>query len=204
MDRRGRRFGPGVADEIHLHLPSAPGALNFAGNLLRGIARATGDVVIVMEDDDYYAPTHLERIIRQLEEAPRASAAGDDQQRYYHLPSRRWRIFQNRGASLCQTAFRAAAIPLFAKVVQEQLRRRHFGVDGGFWQALPKAAWTLARTETVVGMKGLPGQIGLGIGHRPTGPGWQSDRHGDTLRRWLGMDAEVYLAPAPALTQARA
>lgn len=180
----------------YFHRPSAPGAQNFALNLLEGLQHVTGDILVCWEDDDYYAPTHLETIVRQLLDAPGASIAGDDQQRYYNVQHRRWRIFQNRGASLCQTALRASVLPLFRRIATEQLGRQHYGIDAGLWQGTSKAAWALRRTNTVVGIKGLPGQAGLGIGHRPLyAAGWTLDPAGATLRAWIGADADVYLAP---------
>lgn len=188
--------------QVHLHVPCEPGARNFTGNLWRGLAAVTGDVLVVVEDDDFYAPSHLATILTQLGQ-PGVQIAGDDCQRYYNVPHRRWRVFQNKGASLCQTAIRRARFPDFARAIQSQGKVSGsgggYGVDGALWNGLPDAVKSLKRTDTVVGIKGLPGRVGLGIGHRPHGPGWTDDQSGRQLRAWVGADADVYLgAMVPA------
>lgn len=177
--------------QLHLHAQSFPGAANFASNLLRAIPYATGDVVVFWEDDDWYASTHLETLTGQLGDG-RATIAGDDCQRYYHLPLQKWRTFDNVGASLCQTAMRRELLPLFRQTVEICQRRNSYGVDRPFWEAVPRDNWSLVRSGMVLGMKGLPGQAGLGIGHRPDGIRWVSDSRALQLRAWIGDDADVY------------
>lgn len=179
--RRGQR---------HLHAPMRPGAGNFAANLERALAKVTGDVVIIAEDDDWYAPTHLETLAQQLSD-PGILIAGDDQQRYYNIPQRKYRLFKNRGASLCQTGFSASLIPTLRAVIRDCVRRNTYGVDCALWARQPASVKSLRRTHTVLGIKGLPGQAGLGIGHRPQA-GWTPDPHGQQLRAWIGDDADVY------------
>jgi glycosyl transferase family 2 len=182
--------------QVHLHQPRPSGAENFAQNLLAALARARGDLVVVIEDDDYEAPTHLERLTDLLTPAT-AWLAGDPQQRYYNVGRRWYRLFQNRGASLCQTAMRKSVLPLFKRTILTCLARRQYGIDAALWQAVPTAHWALDRQDTVIGMKGLPGQTGLGIGHRPD-QGWTADPSLAVLRTWMGDDADVYAAYAGA------
>ncbi len=183
-------------DQRHLYDDSVPpGVANFHANLERGIQAATGDLIIIMEDDDWYAPTHLETIVAQLTQ-PGITIAGDDQQRYYNLDRRCWRLMQNKGASLCQTGFHRALIPTILGVIAGRRARvrsanpvertRAIGVDAYLWRSQPRRAWALTHTATVVGMKGLPGQPGLGVGHRPRG-GWTPDPEGTQLRAWVGV-----------------
>ncbi len=180
----------------HLHAPMPPGAGNFAANLLRALDAVTGDVVIVAEDDDWYAPTHLETLASQLAESG-VVMAGDDQQRYYNIRQRKWRLFNNRGASLCQTGFHASVIPTVRAVIQECRTKQTYGVDGALWARHPDTVKSLKRSHTVLGIKGLPGQVGLGIGHRPQA-GWTPDRTGQQLRAWIGADADRYLSLSAA------
>jgi hypothetical protein len=46
----------------------------------------------------------------------------------------------------------------------------------------------------VIGIKGLPGRMGIGIGHRQSFKG-QDDPDGLKLREWIGDDAGIYLHP---------
>lgn len=178
-----------------------PGPINLALNIQNGLARATGDVIIIWEDDDWYHPTHIERLVRQFEEHKGLFAAGDDLQRYYNLPQRVYRTFDNVGASLCQTAISAAAKSLLSDVAHVCSMRGSYGIDTTFWrEAIGSYETSLVRTKTVVGLKGLPGQPGLGVGHRPKGSGWLPDPTGQILAEWIGdEDAKHYRSLVPAV-----
>lgn len=194
----GTRAATLQQDQRHLYDDAVPpGVANFHANLERGIRAATGDLIVICEDDDHYAPTHLEAMIAKLTQ-PGILIAGDDQQRYYNLTHRCWRHMQNKGAALAQTGFHRALIPTFLDVIADRRthvdsvdltqRRRAIGVDAYFWQSQPRTAWCLTPTETVVGMKGLPGQVGLGMGHRPVLARWTPDPDGTQLAAWVGPD----------------
>ncbi len=184
--------------QVHLYQPAIPGVANFHANLERGIQAATGELIIIMEDDDYYAPTHLETLAAKFTQWPEVTIAGDDQQRYYNLEHRCWRLMQNRGAALCQTGFQRSLIPVFLDIIENRrscvlsddpvTRRRAIGVDAFFWQSQPRSCWCLDGPSTVVGIKGLPGQVGLGMGHHPILARWNADPDGAQLVTWVGAD----------------
>jgi hypothetical protein len=201
--------------------PGCTGAASLCRNLLAALAVAEGDPIVIWEHDDYYAPRHLEQLLHQLAK-PGVLAAGDDYQRYYHVGERRWKIFHNRGAALCQTAIRRELLPLFRATIEQCLVDDAYGVDSRFWAQLAPAVRSLVRSGTCVGIKGLPGRHGLGLGHRPEViRRWSFDPQWHVLRQWVGRDAEVYAAlprqaatavpdhaaappPPPALADARA
>lgn len=174
----------------HLWSPQEPGYRNFLGNVSNGVDAARGDLIIFIEDDDFYSPVHLETLAAQLSQ-PDVLAAGDDLQRYYNLPLRLYRTFENVGASLCQTGIRRWAVETLHETITECREKQSYGLDTRFWKKVPKAAWSLDRTGTVVGVKGLPGQVGLGIGHRPSGA-WTPDMDLSTLKSWVGDDVSAY------------
>lgn len=171
--------------------PRPAGAENFTSNVINGVEAASGDVIVFAEDDDWMDPAHIERTIALLDRHPEAWAAGDDLQRYYNLPHRLYRTFDNIGASLCQTAIRRAAVDRFLETAHNCRNRRTYGLDTFFWRELPREQWAIERLDTVVGVKGLPGEPGLGIGHRPSGP-WKADENGLILRQWIGDEAALY------------
>lgn len=166
-----------------------PGAANFGINLLNGIEHACGDVLVFVEDDDYYLPTHIETIAA-LAEQGRWLIGSEPVQRYYNVEKRWFRTFNNVGASLCQTAIVRALVPKMRSVIVQCMHQKSFGVDTLLWRALP-THWTFTNQMTVIGMKGLPGRVGLGVGHRPTA-GWTTDLQLRKLREWIGEDADLY------------
>lgn len=176
--------------QVHVHEPRPPGADNFAHNLLNGLARATGDVIVWIEDDDWYSPEHIATVVAALDRSG-SMLSGDDVQQYYNIRLRVHRTFHNVGASLCQTAMRRGAVDLFRMIVQQCLARKSYGVDTTLWRAVPTAQWAITGKQTAIGIKGLPGLVGLGIGHRPDGK-WKPDPELEQLRAWIGDDADIY------------
>jgi hypothetical protein len=187
----GAHAAPLTAGQLHLRRPFAGrGAHSLAANLLAAIPHVRGDVVLIAEDDDYYRPDHIATQLRHLE---RFDATGGTWLDYYNLRHRRWRTLRNRCAALCNTAFRAAYLPVLAQACEAVLARAdgYYGVDALFWDAMGTEG--LHEDRTVVGLKGLPGSAGIGMGHRP-GRGWQRDPAWRQLRAWLGEDAQAYIA----------
>lgn len=174
----GRNKAALTMGQEHIHLPSEPGARNFTGNLLRALDLVDGGAVVVMEDDDWYAPEHIERCAEGLEEA---MSYGCSTLKYFNLPMRSWQVIANPGASLAQTATRD---------IEELRRAAHvaflagdYKVDKRFWRFAPDGA------QTVIGIKGLPGTKGLGLGHKPGNWNYGPDK----LREWIGEDANAYI-----------
>jgi glycosyltransferase involved in cell wall biosynthesis len=176
--------------QTHVHMPQPPGAANFAGNLSNGLARATGDAIIFIEDDDWYAPEHVATLAAVLERRPIAGA--EAVQRYYNVARRCWLTYKNVGASLCQTAIRRELSPKLVETINACAARNSYGIDTNFWRSTARDQWGIAGRMTVVGIKGLPGRAGLGVGHRPS-EAWNRDPDLRVLREWIGeVDAAVY------------
>ena len=178
---------------------TGPGLESFLGNVTAGVQSVTGDVVLFIEDDDWYAPEHIEEMVARLE---KHEAVGNNLQRYYRLPKRSYLEKQNGAnvACLCQTGLRAEHAPLILDSVAECRQRGRFHVDVGFWARVRDSGLrrdVYLERPTTVGMKGLPGRSGLGLGHQGAGFGpyrWKDDQGAVKLREWVGDDAGLYLA----------
>lgn len=168
------------------------GVANWIENLRAGAERATGDVLVFWEDDDYYAPTHLAKVADAMSST--AWIVGDPSTRMYHLGSRRWRVFKNReAASLCQTALRVCALPLLLRVLDEHLATGWRWIDQSLWRVVARPFRRALPMDTVVGLRWPEGH-GMGRAHTTEfDEDWSLDEHGDQLRQWIGPDAEVYL-----------
>lgn len=169
----------------------AEGGASLAGNMLAALGRVSGDVVIMMEHDDWYSADHIETCLRELQGY---AATGSIWQRYYNVDQRCWKVMRNIGSALCNTAFTAARIPAMRAACEQARVRGQIGVDRLFWESLPDDQKNITDTCTVIGIKGLPGRKGLGLGHKPDLPlrGWTLDSHGAKAREWLGADAARY------------
>lgn len=166
------------------------GGKSLAGNMLAALERVTGDVVVVVEHDDWYSPNHIEVCVGRLKAA---NATGAQTQRYYNVEHRCWIVMQNIGSALCNTAFRADLVPAMRAAAERAFQRGAIGVDRLFWDSVHKGK-DVHRVETVVGIKGLPGRKGLGMGHRPKDrpSRWTADPDLRQLRAWVGDDVEAY------------
>lgn len=173
-----------------------PGDNTQARNLLAAIPHIKGDRVLIIEDDDYYSPHYIERMLKALEDSP---IVGEIPSYYYNLKERSWRHNNNWiNASLCQTAFRAEMLPAF----EEACRTGERFIDLRFWEwAMKNNAGGLIQEEMplCVGMKGLPGRPGIGCGHTPNEYWPKDDERFSMLYRLCGADAGVYIDIARGL-----
>lgn len=163
------------------------GGRSLAGNLPAALDLADGDVVLVIEHDDWYAPDHIAVCLDQLR---RGDVVGSRWQRYYNVQSRSWRRMRNVGSALCNTALRRCALPILRAAALAAFQRGTYGVDRLLWDAAGRRGH-VHDVDTVVGIKGLPGRRGLGMGHRPDAQ-WTADPDLQQLRAWIGNDVESY------------
>ena len=162
-----------------------PGQNTQSANLLRGLAAIDpAHPVVLIEDDDHYAPDWLTHIEAQLE---RAEVVGEGKARYYNVATRQGRQLRNgMHASLCSTALRGRAI----ETLRQSCKRAPKFIDLDLWQK--HRSRHVFDGHRVVGIKGMPGRGGIGMGHKDGFKG-DHDPDGALLRQWIGDDARHYL-----------
>lgn len=179
-----------TAGQTHIVRPREhEGGRSLAGNVLAALEALTGDIIIVIEHDDWYSPGHIETCLERL---TNSGATGSINQRYYNVEHRAFRLMKNIGSALCNTAFTADHKKGMRRAAEKAFRDGKICVDRYFWDALPRNYWDIHTVDTVVGIKGLPGRKGLGMGHRPDSR-WTHDMDGFVLRQWVGEDADIYM-----------
>lgn len=130
-----------------------------ARNLLIGLHHVT-DRVVVVEDDDSYAPWWLSRCDAWLDAA---DLVGEAPSLYRHLNGREKNMGNTEHASLCSTALKGPAIADLRRVCREQLKF----IDMRLWRDFAGSKRIHPpEPRGVVGIKGRPGRPGIGIGHR--------------------------------------
>lgn len=161
-----------------------PGQNTQARNLLAGLALVgADDRLVIIEDDDWYAPDWLQTVNAALD---RAELVGERVARYYNVRQSKFREFPNDNhASLCATAMRGQAINTFRSVCRPGINF----IDMVLWNA--HADRQVFDGSRVIGIKGLPGRSGIGIGHSREFVG-DIDHGGEVLESWVGSDAAVY------------
>jgi hypothetical protein len=81
-------------------------------NLKAALPHIDGDKILIIEDDEYYAPGYIAEMARRLDSF---EVVGICQSKYYHLPTGGYRQIGNTGhASLAETGFRKSFLPFFS------------------------------------------------------------------------------------------
>ena len=162
-------------------------------NLRTAVPSIRGSKIIIIEDDEYYAPKYIETMAKELNNG---ELVGVMQAKYYHLPTGGYMQIANTfHASLAQTAFNITFLP----TVQEYLDGKlSIYLDMKLWQrALPEGRGYLfadGRNSLYAGIKGLPGRPGIGQGHNPAMYGASIDKSREILKKWIPRDYKVYEA----------
>jgi hypothetical protein len=120
--------------------------------------------LFIIEDDDYYKPQYLERMMARLNGY---KVLGEMNTIYYNVFYRNYFINRNTShVSLFQLAFKPEMIPLFTSCYDDRF------VDFKFFEKL-HAQGFVGRGEVsmfnegnlAIGMKGMSGRPGIGAGH---------------------------------------
>lgn len=162
-----------------------PGQNTQCRNMLLALGHVgRKDMVVIAEDDDWYAPTYLDTVEGWLRVS---NLVGEGQARYYNVPCMKYRQLINVGhASLCSTAVKGDAV----ETLRQICGREEAWIDIALWNEV-KGGVVHQNEGLVVGLKGLPGRSGLGMGHKLLDG--VRDPDGSVLRQWIGDDCRRYL-----------
>jgi hypothetical protein len=162
-----------------------------ARNLLIGIEIVKNhkdvEAVFIIEDDDYYNPQYLSVMVSKLNGC---DIVGQLYTVYYDPVHRGWMRNGNAlHASLFQVAFRIEILPIFERICQT---RKRF-IDMEFFRVVKGRRINLFDGQDLaIGIKGLPGRVGIGSGHRMEIK-MQRDPDFVKLKELIGEDYKYYL-----------
>lgn len=159
-------------------------------NLKTAVPLIKGDKVMIIEDDEYYAPEYLEEMALRLDQH---EVAGIARAKYYHLPTGGYQQIANtKHSSLAQTGFRSSFVPKFSEIWEGDP-----SLDMRIWQKVGQNQGLLfvdAFKPLYLGIKGLPGRMGIGVGHNPSFyRNFKDDADRAILRKWVPQDYQIYL-----------
>ena len=139
--------------------------------------------IFIIEDDDYYSPRYLQRMVGY---SAVADLWGELCTVYYNVATRHWLRNMNRfHSSLFQTAFTPAAIPWL-----EQCWREKY-IDCRFFHLVPRKHLFMDG-DLSVGIKGQAGRSGIGMGHQHL-MSYKHDPLGVALYDLIGDDVKHYI-----------
>lgn len=114
------------------------------------------EAVFIIEDDDYYRPDYLERMMINFKSY---HLIGERNTIYYNVVHRRYITNANIiHASLFQTAFKIEVLPIFESCYSAKF------IDCVFWSKV-RNNYLFYENDLAIGMKGMSGRGGIGAGH---------------------------------------
>lgn len=150
----------------------------------------TGDVLVFIENDDWYSPNYLEMVQARMNGQ---DIVGEGFAVYYNVKERWWYEHVNmQHASLCATAVSKNVFPALQRLLSTSLDPF---VDVRIWglKQFRKKVFETRRVKTTIGIKAMPGQPGYGGGHRERDRGAKDDLTLAKLASWIGAeDAQAY------------
>jgi len=164
-------------------------------NILHALPLVKTPIIVFFEDDDWYAPDYVERLLLFASLNPGANVVGECPAVYYRLKDLAHRRMHNRRhASLAQTVVKEAAFRRLSEVCRHCIDRAVPFVDLELWNLAPvgQSCLTFANGRHL-SIKQLPGRAGTTSGWRESPVGFVKDG-GDFLRGYVGLaDYEVYM-----------
>lgn len=192
VDGGYERYEFTMGQTVVLRRPVLDTKHSMCENLMACLSIAKGDIIFIVEDDDWYGPTYIERLAAVLEGDLSLILAGAVPARAFNL--RYQGVFmQGAGgdrANLGATAMRRAAIPTLTAAIAAG----RVILDGLLWHefnAVLKGRY-VENSDPVLyaGMKAMPGAAGITRLHRRDR---RSEGAVEVLRQWIGEDVECYL-----------
>lgn len=137
-----------------------PGQNTHSRNLKEGLENIEdGEPLIIIEDDDEYAPWWIDFCAKNLQ---KYDLIGEAPSLYRHLNGTEKYMNNRDHASLCATAMKGDAITKFKRILKYKK-----GIDVQLWREYGKRnAKLFPYNGGVVGIKGYPGRPGIGVGHK--------------------------------------
>ena len=175
-------------------------------NMKEALKHIEGDMIFILEDDEYYAPKYIEKTSNALNDF---EIIGIGRSKYYHLKGGYIRHMNLRHASLAQIGFKKSFIAQIEKVIEG-----NSFLDLRIWETLNgKDAYKCDAVNLLVkeritddkkgivvddgedalylGIKGMIGRKGIGSGHI-FGAHYIKDIRYEKLKQWLGKDFKYY------------
>jgi hypothetical protein len=158
-------------------------AKSLTTNIVCALPHIEYNKILIIEDDDYYCPEYIERMVVRL--SGQWDLVGEAKARYYNVKYRKYKTNNNRkSASFCQTAIRTRAIDA---LYVSCLRENSSFIDTRLWDKNIKKN-VFEDFVSVIGIKGMPGRLGIGSGHRPS-KNYKDDKDLTKLKQWLPEEA---------------
>lgn len=162
--------------------------LSGTHTLLSNYSEKDIEAIFMIEDDDYYKPFYLDKMIKRLN---RFDIVGEKNCIYYNVLFRGYYIWANvLHASLFQTVISPRVIPILNKACDRPLNNASYYIDMQIWGEIRNQ--NLFNDDNLaIGIKGMPGRFGIGSGH-DNKLRMKPDLRMNYLKTLIGEDYKLY------------
>ena len=179
-----------------------PGQMTLQRNLLEALKVVTGDIIFIIEDDDWYSPNYIENMVKKFETLSEGKSIsesslliGEGHCIYYQLRNYTYMIHSNMNhASLFQTGFTKDLIPKINDLLIKHIDQMYF--DTFLWKEINDCNKCLFLTKLPwsIGIKGLVDRRFVGtFGHFQQLP-YFDEKYCNFLQKIMdGKDAKFYM-----------
>jgi len=160
-------------------------------NMKEAVKHIKGDMILIIEDDDWYGPKYIETMESKLQIY---DLVGEMLARYYHLVAMKYRRIGNtQHASFCQTGFTKRLLPTFISCLDGDPY-----IDARLWAAVKENKFLINdgndELKLHCSLKGLRGRKGIGSGHNVDAGYYNVDVGLFYLVKWIGEEnARLYM-----------
>jgi hypothetical protein len=150
------------------------GQMTLQRNLLEALKIVTGDIILIVEDDDWYSPNYIKNMVKKFETLSEGKPIsqssliiGEGHSIYYQLRNYTYKYHSNMShASLFQTGFTKDLIPKINDLLIKYIDQMYFDIF--LWKEINDCNKCLFLTKSPwsIGIKGLVGNRFVGtFGH---------------------------------------
>lgn len=146
------------------------GKITLQKNLIEALKIVKKDIVLIMEDDDWYSPFYIENMIQKFltlnHEGFKHDLIGAAIYSCFNISNLTYHVHQNiNHSSLCQVAFAKKIIPQINILLQYYKYIPFF--DLALWNYIRGNKTTfLTKSRWFMGIKGMPGRPGVMDEHK--------------------------------------
>lgn len=179
-----------------------PGEMTLQKNLLEALKIVTGDIILIIEDDDWYSRDYIKNMVEKFKTLSEGKPIGNSSlivgesiSLYYHIRNFSYYHFNNiNHTSLFQTAFTKDLIPQVNDLLVKYQDQLYF--DGHLWREIKNCnkVTFLTRSPWSIGIKGLHWKrVAKTFGHF-TGLSFLDEKHFFLPNKIMGeKDANIYV-----------
>jgi len=168
--------------------------VSICRNMKKALSLCEFDQIVIMKDDDWYHPFHVEYLSSALNSS---DLVGNSFGRYYNISEMKFKSEEKEYPSFGRTGFNISVVPTLIDLLEVDWKDLETRLWGSIYRQSKNEGSDLncriIKADTVISMDGMPGR--RNAGHQDESIfSFEDDPDGCVLREWIGSDADLYNA----------